>query len=208
MTPSDARTAYDQAATAFRVVVESIGAEQWDRPALGEWTVRELVAHALRALLTVEAYVGVEAPAADLGGAADYFRVALDDPAVHADVARRARAQAEDLGDDPAAAVAVTVERVLALVDETPDDRVLATFAGGIRLADYLPTRVVELVVHTLDLCAALGREPLLGRLPAAVTLSTLGETAAARPATVDVAGLVRAMTGRAPWPDGCNVLG
>lgn len=208
MTPSEVRTAYDQAATAFRVVVDGIEPDQWDAPALGEWTVRELVAHALRALLTVEAYAGVAADVAELHGAADYYRSVLDTPGLHADVAARARVQAAELGDDPAARVAAVVDRVLALVDVTPDDRVLGTFAGGIRLSDYLPTRVVELVVHTLDLCDALGRGPLVGRLPAAVTLATLGEVAASRPASVDVAGVVRAMTGRAPWPDGCNVLG
>jgi uncharacterized protein (TIGR03083 family) len=206
--PAEVRQAYDEAATAFRVVVDSIGAEEWDRPALGEWTVRELVAHTLRALLTVEAYLGVEATKVELRGPAEYFRVALDASGIHADVAARARTQVTGLGDDPAAVVAATAGRVLALVDQTPDDRVLGTFVGGITLADYLPSRVVELVVHTLDLCAALGREPLVGRLGAAVTLSTLGEVAAARPATVDVAHLVRALTGRAPWPDGCNVLG
>lgn len=207
MTPRDVRTAYDQAATTFQVVVESIAGDEWDRPALDGWTVRELVAHTLRALLTVEAYAVVEAEAVDLHGAGDYFRVALDLPQVHADIAERARIQADSLGDDPAGTVAATVARVLALVDETPDDHVFGTFAGGITLSDYLPSRVVELVVHTLDLCDALGREPLLGALPAAVTLCALGETAAARPATVDVARLVRALTGRAAWPDGCNVL-
>lgn len=207
MKPRDVRTAYDQAATTFQVVVESIAADEWDRPAVDGWTVRQLVAHTLRALLTVEAYAAVDAGGVALSGPGEYFRVALDAPGIHDDVAQRARIQAESLGDDPAATVAAAVARVLALVDETPDDHVLGTFAGGITLTDYLPTRVVELVVHTLDLCDALGREPLLGALPAAVTLCALGEAAAARPATVDVARLVRALTGRAALPDGCNVL-
>lgn len=201
------RIAYDQAATAFQAVVESVADDEWERPALEGWTVRQLVAHTMRALLTVEAYATVQVDDVTLHNPGDYFRVALDMPGIHDDIAERARVQAADLGDDPAATVADTVSRVLALVDELPDDHLFGTFAGGITLADYLPTRVVELVVHTIDLCDALGREPLLGSLPAAVTLSALGETAAARPATVDVAGLVRALTGRAPLPGGFNVL-
>jgi hypothetical protein len=33
----------------------------------------------------------------------------------------------------------------------------LTTVAGGMRLADYLPTRTFELAVHTADLAVALG---------------------------------------------------
>ena len=91
---------------------------------------------------------------------------------------------------------------------ETSDDAVVGTFVGGIRLLDYLPSRVVELVVHTLDLTDALDRDPELPTLAATVALGTLAEVAAARPGTVDVPALVRGLTGRAPWPGETNVLG
>jgi hypothetical protein len=45
---------------------------------------------------------------------------------------------------------------VLPLVAARPDDAPVQTAVGGMRLGDYLPTRVFELVVHTLDLAVAL----------------------------------------------------
>ena len=99
---------------------------------------------------------------------------------------------------------------MLARVEATPDDAVLGTFVGGIRLVDYLPSRVVELVVHTLDLTDALsaGRRWWARTAAAEVTLGTLAGRAAAGPATADPLALVRAMTGRAPLPGDFNVLG
>jgi hypothetical protein len=68
------------------------------------------------------------------------------------------------------------------------------------RLADYLPTRVVELGIHTLDLQRATGQPMALPASAAAVVLGTLAELA-------DVPTLLMAMTGRQPLPDGFNVL-
>ena len=39
-------------------------------------------------------------------------------------------------------------------------EELLTSIVGGMRLADYLPTRVLELVVHTADLAVALGLAP------------------------------------------------
>jgi len=52
------------------------------------WTVRELTAHTLRALTTIERYLVAE-PAVDrlIVDAVDYYRVALADSRVHASVA-------------------------------------------------------------------------------------------------------------------------
>ncbi|WP_066952386.1 sterol carrier family protein, partial [Streptomyces lushanensis] len=45
-----------------------------------------------------------------------------------------------------------TAARIGALLPATPDDRILATRVGAMRLGDFLVTRTVELVVHTDDL--------------------------------------------------------
>ena len=52
----------------------------------------------------------------------------------------------------------------------TPDEHVGETFVGPMRLADYLPTRVVEVGLHTLDLQAATGQPLLLPASAANVT--------------------------------------
>jgi len=202
------RTAFAEAVTAYLRTVRSVGPDQWDLPAMGEWTVRELVAHASRALITTESYLDVPARTIEVATSAGYFAAALDLPGVHADVAERGRAQVAELGPDPVATLDVLAERVLARVADTPDDAVLGTFIGGIRFVDYLPSRVVELVVHTLDLNDALDRAPDLPRTAVVVALETLAEVAAARPGVVDPAALVRALTGRAPLPGDFNVLG
>lgn len=69
--------------------------------------------------------------------------------------------------------------RVLPLLDDTDGTELVTTVAGGMRLADYLPTRVFELVVHTLDLAAALGLRaepnPHIGTgMPFAMEVSSL----------------------------------
>jgi uncharacterized protein (TIGR03083 family) len=202
------RTAYRDAAGAYVAVVDGIDPDQWALPSIGEWTVRELVAHAARALVTVETYLGQPAEQVDLTSSAAYFAAGLAPEGIHDDVARRARDQADALGPDLRTAVTEVARRVLALVDDTPDDAVLGTFVGGIRLVDYLPSRVVELVVHTLDLTDALSAPPVLPPTAAQVALATLAEVGASRPAVVDAAALVRALTGRAPLPGDFNVLG
>ena len=68
------------------------------------------------------------------------------------------------------------------------------------RLADYLPTRVVELGLHTLDLQAATG-QPLT--LPASATNVMLGVLAE----LADLPVLLLAITGRRALPDGFNVI-
>ncbi|MFZ4518410.1 MAG: maleylpyruvate isomerase family mycothiol-dependent enzyme [Microthrixaceae bacterium] len=208
MDPAAVREAFDRAADAFVSVVATITPDEWARPATDAWTVRELVAHTSRAFLTVEQYLA--APTGNPGPAstAEYFTAALDLPGIHGDVAARGRDQVAALGDEPSATVTELAGRVVALVRERSDDAPVGTFLGDMTLVDYLPSRVVELVVHTLDLTDALGRPPTLGGAAARVALAALAETAALRPGLVDPAALVRALTGRAPWRGDCNVLG
>ncbi len=100
----------------------------------------------------------------------DYY-VATRQIAAGPAVAQRGRDAGQALGDDPVAAVAQIASRVLPLVAGLDGTELLTTIAGGMRIADYLPTRVFELVVHTADLAVALGvpAEPPPG--PAALAL-------------------------------------
>ncbi|PON15866.1 hypothetical protein C2W62_21525 [Candidatus Entotheonella serta] len=184
------REAYERAAQMFVDTVQQVGDDQWDRIALGEWTVRDLVGHTNRALLTVETYLGQPAPTVEVERAVDYFiraSAALADPAA---VAARGREAGQALGDDPATTVRETAERVLAGVGAAADDASLTTPVGGMRLIDYLPTRVLELTVHTLDIAAA---------------ISTPVTLAASRPDRV--APLLLAATGRQALPPGYSVF-
>jgi hypothetical protein len=171
--------------------------ERWDEPGLGEWDVRALVGHTSRSFVTVEEYLARPAGAVEVASAADYYR-AISAMAVGPAVVERGRAAGAALGADPAAAVGALADRVVPLVDARTGDELLTTLAGGMRLVDYLPTRTFELVVHTVDLTAALGAPadppPAAARaaLALATDLAVLGGHAAA---------LLRAATGRPTGP-------
>jgi uncharacterized protein (TIGR03083 family) len=155
--------AYRDAAEGVAGLVAAVGDP--DGPGLGEWTALELAAHTMRALTTVEQYLdaGEAAGPPDLDDAAAYVASYLEarrrDPGTDAAVAARGREAAPALGDDPGRVFASTTRRVTDLVAAAPPGTVVATPFGSIRLADYLRTRLMELVIHGLDLASAVGVE-------------------------------------------------
>ena len=119
-------------------------------------------------------------------------------------MAERGREAGVALGADPAAAVAEIAGRVLPLVAERDGTELVTTIGGGMRLADYLPTRTFELVVHTADLAAAVGLPLEVPRTAAAQALHLLADLAV----TTGRAGpLLLAGTGRTGLPPGFSVL-
>jgi uncharacterized protein (TIGR03083 family) len=198
------RAAFVEAADAFVGVVARVPPDAWDRAgALGEWTTRELVAHAMRAFLTLDEAIEAGGDTVTLERPASYFSAALADPAVHRSVAERGRAAGRDL-PTPLAQVRAARDRAVSRLDATADDAVVTMRFGSMRLDDYLPTRVVELFVHTLDLTSALGLADPDAPLAREVAATTLAAVATARGAGT---GLVRALAGRGPLPDDVNAL-
>jgi uncharacterized protein (TIGR03083 family) len=199
------RRDFAAAADGFVAVVAGIGAEAWDRPALGVWSVRDLVGHASRSFSTIETYLAAPTEEIVIHEPADYvlaIRGALLD---HDAVAQRGRDAGAALGPDPAAAVSGLAERVTALVDSTPDDAPVGLPWGGATLVVYLATRTFELTVHTLDLAAALGVEPpAVLRQPVAAGLELAAAGAGRGP---DAAAVLRALTGRGSLPAGFSVV-
>jgi hypothetical protein len=199
------RAAFADGAAWFVRAVRLVAGHEHE-PGLGVWSVRDLVGHTSRSLLTVEAYLDAPASRAELGSAAEYYRVAAEyEAGAGAEaVAQRGRDAGRALGADPAGAVAEIAERVLARVAVAGPDAILGTMLGAIRLADYLPTRTFELTVHTADLLAALGRaeEP-----PPSAARETLGVVADLAVETGRAGALLRAATGRGGLPAGYTVL-
>ena len=74
--------------------------------------------------------------------------------------------------------------RVLAQVKSAADEILVSTPVGGMRLIDYLPSRVFELAVHTLDLATALPVAVTLPATVAAVSLHLLAVSKACVPYT------------------------
>ena len=175
---NDSCRAFSDAADWFIVTTALVG-DRWERPGLGEWDVRALVGHTSRSLLTVEAYLDRPAAAVEVASTADYYR-ATRAIAAGPGVAERGREAGAALGTDPAAAVTQIRDRVLRLVAGHDGTELVTTIAGGMRLADYLPTRTFELAVHTADLATALSVPPHVPVTAAAQALDLVAQLAIA----------------------------
>ena len=200
----DPRATFNQAAAFFIATVGQVSPDRWDDPGLGEWSVRDLVGHTSRSLLTVETYLDQPAPSAEIPDAVGYYVKVLELYGDSTAVAHRGRDAGAALGADPAAAVREIATRVQRRLAEVPDNPLLATPAGGMTLEAYLPTRVFELVVHSLDLAKATGApaEPPADAL--ALSLRLASDLALRRGQAETV---LLALTGRQPLPDGFSLV-
>jgi uncharacterized protein (TIGR03083 family) len=187
------------AATAFHGLVSAIPDDQWDSPALGEWTVRSLVGHTTRAILTVESYLLLDDPGyPNVPDAETYYARVYRDLTDPEAVAARGVEAGIWLGDEPARAIADAISRSTALVEAAPPERIVSIGGLGIELPEYLRTRVFELVVHSLDLSRATGIPH--GQSPDAIA-ATLALAAGIAAARGDGELLLRALTGRDTLP-------
>jgi uncharacterized protein (TIGR03083 family) len=199
--------AYAEAAESVVGLVERIPGDAWDRPGLGEWDVRALVGHTGRAFVTVLTYLDRPAEREDVDSPEGYYSLlpsATGEGVDRSAVAQRGRDAGAALGDSPAAAFADLAHRAVAAARAADPDALITTIAGGMRVASYLPTRTVELVVHGADIAAATGLdvafpEPVVADV--AALLARTGVRLGHGPV------LLRALTGRGPLPPGFTVV-
>ena len=89
-----------------------------------------------------------------------------------------------------------------------PPDTIGSGYYALMRLDEFVPSRIVEAVVHGLDLTDALGRDPIATPAGITATAQILDEllarrTVAGRPADLsDDWAWIRAASGRAEHPD------
>lgn len=196
-------SAFRQSAHWWRSLVGGVDDHQWDLMALGEWTVRELVAHGARAFKTVSEYVEGEAKdPTRIPTAAEYFRIVLAEQTPHIHIANRARKEAREETDWVSATDAAWNAAEF-VVSKVPGDVDMHLFVGEMALDQYLATRVVELVVHGTDLAEAIGipSPPPLSATRVAVDVLLDLSTAD------DGATVVRLLTGRSGSLPLANVL-
>lgn len=181
---------FSEAVAFFLDVASRVPDDDWASEALGVWNVRDLVGHTSRAILLVEEYA-TEGTTRSGFGTPD-------------EIAERGRQAGHALGDDPVGALHALADRVLGLVEGLPDDHPTHTPSGVRPLSRYLPTRVAELTIHTVDLANALGMEVEPPRECVRATLYVLADYAVREGTGTEVAF---ALTGRAPLPPGFSVV-
>lgn len=178
--------------------------DRWGEPsALPELTIGGLAGHLVRALETIEVYLDEPEPPDDgLVDASEYFAggpsapIDLDNPEQRA--IRERGEQAGAVG--PAALVAdhqARIGRLATRFASEPSERRLVVMGGAvrIRLDDYLPTRLVEMIVHADDLAVSVGADTTpFGSDVMAVVIDVLVGTARHRHGDLAV---IRAMTRR-----------
>jgi uncharacterized protein (TIGR03083 family) len=194
---ADPRQWFAVASDAVVDLVAAVPDDAWERPGLGEWTVRELVAHTLRAWTTVCDYLDepVPPPGTPALTAARYLAQGMAVPGIHEGVARRARDDAAALGERPAGAARAAAASARERVDTEPGDRLLPTRIGVMTLDEYLRTRAFELTVHGLDVARATGLGTPSGLRAAAVPAVGLAAEFAGERG--DAVALLAAATGR-----------
>ena len=192
-------------AAGFVRLLGQIPDERWSEPGLGSWTVRSLAGHTARAILTVENYLAQEEPGdVTIATAEAYYSAVYLTFTDDAAVAARGVEAGEWLGDDPVAQVAAALARATAAIESQPANRIVSIGGMGIRLSEYLRTRVFELVVHTIDLSRATGLPHSMPE-PVIEDAVTLAAAVAARRGSGET--LLLALTGRAPLAEGFSVV-
>ncbi|MGW7427290.1 sterol carrier family protein [Streptomyces sp. NPDC054813] len=150
--PGKIRTAVLAQLADVREAVQGLTPEQLALPTrLGEWTVRDLVAHIGMAVTAVQRALDQPEPAKADAVLLDWPFATSGNSAAIADFTRALADGHPDLD----AYLADADGSLRALLAAHPGTRLLATSAGAMSLDDYLVTRTVELVVHTDDLNAA-----------------------------------------------------
>ncbi|NTY59315.1 maleylpyruvate isomerase N-terminal domain-containing protein [Mycolicibacterium sphagni] len=203
MTTLDERIALYRLAGDHAVsMVAQVHAGRWDSPALGTWTVRTLVGHLGRSFTTVVEYSARPAERVDVTDAPDYYLAIAGILADSAQIDARAAQAGLTLGDDPLGAIRELQDR--AAVALATDDHVIQTIAGGMRLSDYLPTRIFELGLHSVDLARAIGVPETLPPEVADSILTLAVEVAKRRG---DSQALMCALTGRGTLRAGYSIV-
>jgi hypothetical protein len=202
---TDSRAAFLSAAVSFKEQVVNLGSRDLTGAGLGDWDLRALVGHASRSLVTVETYLARPADEVEVPTAAAYYvAIARAGGANTPAITERGREAGVALGEDPAGHVRDLLGRAAGMLPSYADDYALVTIAGGMRLDEYLRTRIFELVVHGLDIAEATGVDPAFEEQPLLDATRLAAEVAVLTGRGPDV---LLALTGRRAFPVGLTVV-
>ncbi|CAM5743104.1 hypothetical protein MAUB1S_04782 [Mycolicibacterium aubagnense] len=195
---------FTSAATAFAELVTLIPTTAWAGPESATGILRSLVGHTARSLITVSSYLRTPTDREDVTGPAQYYALLRGYAADSTDIIERGREAGRKLGADPAAKVSDLLRQVLTDLDGAGDALIAVIGGLGIRLSNYLPTRVFELTVHSLDIARAIGIDVTLPDQALRDATVLAAEIAAL---TGQAAAVLPALTGRGALPAGFSVV-
>ncbi len=204
-----------EALQALEDTLAGLSEDDWNRPTLlrsadsPPWNVLQLAAHfdifmGLVLNLVAEAKGGL--PTLDRASSSIAVSDSSQGPVLYQYMADHAK------GQSPVSMLETlrpTFKQALEAIRATPPDTVGPAFYGLMRLDEFVATRIVEAVIHGMDLTDALGRPPLdmpkAGPIAADILEEVLARTRVpGRPA--DLAGddlaFIRAAAGRGEHPD------
>ncbi len=187
--------------SAVDATLADVPADAWTRPALGSWNLAELVAHLVRAVNRLTAYVDLPVEEAPPVERFAYFRdVASQAP----EVAARAVEEARKVDAETLPALFAESWRTDAELAETlPADRLITTIRGPMRVNDYLATRLLEVVIHHIDVRAALDLPAAPTPEASQLTMELLeGMLGSPRPHNLGRVRFLLTATGRLPSED------
>jgi hypothetical protein len=169
------RSDFDEAVAYYVKVVSEVTSDQWSSPARGTQTVLEVAAQGSRPLTTTRDFLAAGAQIEEIKDTVGYFvRAKPVDAETAAGIKRRGAEALERLqSGDPAVIVADLAAKVLEPVHHSPDDALVGTQFGGMRLLPYLPTRTLELMTCGVEIAYAIGSEtvPPAGPIESAARL-------------------------------------
>ena len=202
----DAVSALELECARCHAAVDGLPTEGFDRPTrCPGWSVRILLGHLWRDVDRVCAALSQPEPATVTADAVSYWRT-YDPAAAAAGVSERAVEASSSFVSERelASAFAERARECVAAARAAGGGRVVSVRTASLSLEEYVATRVVEAVIHGLDLARALDRDPWTTPLGADIASAVLGgllPKGSRRPAIDDVAFL-EAATGRLPLSD------
>lgn len=170
--------------TRISMVVLDLPEEDFAKPTrLPAWNVKQLCGHMYRDVDRINAGLDALPPAEVDVDSVSYWR-AYDPVADGPDIAERGKAIAAEFDSGHALAEAwdETWHRTLQRASLQDGSRRVVTWGPVLTLDEHLKTRILEIVVHGLDLADALGRHPWATRAGLQVTTGILSALLGTQP--------------------------
>lgn len=151
------KSAYIDSVESFLEVIRQIDPNQWDANALDQWSFRDLVGHTGRSIKLVKEFGSQRSESLDVQSAALHYQISLSPEGANQRVAAGGVEAGNALGEEPVHHLQEAWIATLETLQSTEEDTVISYVNGGIKFGDYLRTRILELVVHSIDLAQAIG---------------------------------------------------